>query len=684
MSRTNKLMVCAGFALALSGVTMAQQGLETADTTGIVGIETFDGVEAPVVKTKSDKAVVEVKKPRGAVKGDPRRGTPPAADLRLTVLHNNDGETALLPVSSGPAIGAAGIAKFVTVVNQEKAAALVDGGDGIARGVVMVSSGDNSLPGANFNANDVRPSGAPFYDSLAFQLIGYDAITLGNHDFDNGPGPLAQIIAGVNVPPSGPFLSANLNFAGEPLLAPFTVGPNPKLARSVVRNVNGRLVGIVGATTTDLSFISSPGPNILIGLNVAAAIQAEVDALDAAGVKIILVSTHLQGFSTEIAAVAQLRKVDAVISGGGSELFASAGDPLLPGDSPNAGGVALGGTGYPRLIPDADGNLIPAVTTAGLYRYLGRLVLDFDASGNLLGVFDAGNASRPIPVVAATVPDATAQSAIEVPVGAYVAGLATNVAAITSVELDGRNISTTLGIRAQERNVGNLFADSALWQATVLASQLGTPVPDVAIQNGGGIRNDVRIVPSMGGTAIVSELNTFQMAAFNNVISVVPNLPASRLKAIMENAVSRYPGFTGQTTGGNGRWAHIAGMVVVFDPTRQPMTINAGGTAIINQGDRVRSIVLSDGRVVVANGMVVPGAPSVNVATIDFLVQSAAANPGGLGGDNYPWGTGVTYTRLGVTYQRALSNYIRQWLGGNINAFNYPLAGERRLINTNP
>lgn len=125
-------------------------------------------------------------------------------------------------------------------------------------------------------------------------------------------------------------------------------------------------------------------------------------------------------------------------------------------------------------------------------------------------------------------------------------------------------------------------------------------------------------------------------------------------------------------------------MVVVFDPTRQPMTVNTGGTAIILPGDRVRSIVLNDGRVVVANGMVVPGAPSVNVATIDFLVTTAITNPGGLGSDNYPWGTDATFVRLGVTYQRALSNYIRQWLGGNINAFNYPLAGERRLINLNP
>lgn len=610
----------------------------------------------------------------------PKPGAVAAADFRLTVLHNNDGETNLLPVATGPAAGAGGIAKFVTLVNQQKTGALVNPGDGIARGVVMISSGDNSLPGAQFNANDTLSPGQPLFDTRAYQLIGYDAITLGNHDFDSGPGVLAQIIGGLNVPASGPFITCNLNFAGEPLLAPFTAGPNPRLARSTVRNINGRLVGFVGATTADLPFISSPGPNIVINTAVASAMQTEIDALDAAGVKIIIVSTHLQGFSTEIAAVAQLRKVDAVISGGGSELFASPGDALLPGDSANAGGAAQGGTGYPRFIPDADGNLIPAVTTAGLYRYLGQMVLDFDAAGNLIGVVDDGNATRPIPVLASTPADPTALATIEQPVAAYVSSLVNNIAATTTVQLDGRSVSGTVGVRAQEGNVGNLFADSSLWQATVLAQQLGTPVPDVAIQNAGGIRNNV-LVPAGG---VVSENTLFSMAAFANVTTVVPNVSAQTLKNIMENAVSRYP-----TTNGNGRWAHIAGMQVTFDPALPAFAVTTNSSTnvstITNFGQRVRSIVLNDGRVLVANGQVVPGAPSVNVATIDFLVQTANSdaitNPDGLGGDQYPWGRGTTFIRLGVGYQRALSNYLRQWLGGNLSPDNYPAFGERRMIN---
>jgi 5'-nucleotidase len=36
----------------------------------------------------------------------------------------------------------------------------------------------------------------PFYDSIALDLVGYDAIIIGNHDFDFGPEVLADFITG--------------------------------------------------------------------------------------------------------------------------------------------------------------------------------------------------------------------------------------------------------------------------------------------------------------------------------------------------------------------------------------------------------------------------------------------------------------------------------------------------------
>ncbi len=58
----------------------------------------------------------------------------------------------------------------------------------------MISSGDNFLAGPEFTVG--VENGIPFYDTIAMELIGYDAVALGNHDFDFGPGVLADFLDG--------------------------------------------------------------------------------------------------------------------------------------------------------------------------------------------------------------------------------------------------------------------------------------------------------------------------------------------------------------------------------------------------------------------------------------------------------------------------------------------------------
>jgi len=70
----------------------------------------------------------------------------------------------------------------------------------------------------------------------------------------------------------------------------------------------------------------------------------------------------------------------------------------------------------------------------------------------------------------------------------------------------------------------------------------------------------------------------------------------------------------------------------------------------------------------VQDGVVQPLDRSLSVATIDFLAR---------GGDQYPHL--ADFTRLGVTYQQALSNYIQEGLGGLISAEQYPEGGDGRL-----
>ena len=59
------------------------------------------------------------------------------------------------------------------------------------------------------------------------------------------------------------------------------------------------------------------------------------------------------------------------------------------------------------------------------------------------------------------------------------------------------------------------------------------------------------------------------------------------------------------------------------------------------------------------------------MATVDFLAR---------GGDEYPY-RGARFTALGVTYQQALSNYIRfpDGLDGVVTPADYPEGGEGRI-----
>lgn len=576
-------------------------------------------------------------------------------DFWLHVLHNNDGESRVLPLTGAQA-GFGGAARFKTLADALKAFADTPRIDGVPQGWVFISSGDNILPGINLNAS--INAGIPFYDSVLFDLLGYSAVTLGNHDFDSNPDVLADFITGTN---NTTFVSANLGFANEPRLQ--ALANSGKLARSKVVTVQGRQIGIVGATTELLPVISSPRNTIVNP--VVAAVQTEIDSLTASGVSIIILSTHLQGLSSELALVPLLTGVDAVIAGGGSEVLAAPGDLLVPGD--------VAGFPYPVVAVSATGTNVPVVTTVGDYKYVGRLALGFDSAGNVVATDTTLSGIRRVSGVApdAVLPDPAVQALVVNPVQAANDALASNIIANSDVILESRrNVAgspapqANFGIRVSETNVGNLVADALLWEADRIARANNLPIPDVSIQNGGGIRiNDFR------AAGPVNEKYTYDQLPFANFLTLVPNISAAQLKVILENAVSN-------VAGADGRFPHVAGMRIVWDATGTAQTLagSAPPYVVTRPGTRVRDVILDDGRYLVVNGIVLPGAPSVNVATIDFLAVQ--------GGDQYPFNN-APFIRLGVTYQRAFFNFITQALGGVITSRDYPNRINNRVIRRN-
>lgn len=580
----------------------------------------------------------------GAVADD--RG-PDRTHYTLTILHNNDGESQLINAPEQPDFG--GVARFATLVDDLRADATrgkPPAGQAGRRGVVLLSSGDNFLAGPEFQAS--LDKGVPFFDSIALSRIGYDAMAIGNHEFDFGPDVLADFIESFGDPP--PFLSANLDVSDEPRLA--ALADDGTIVGSTVVRERGARIGIVGATTPLLPAISSPR-NVKVLENVADEVQAEVDVLTASGVDKIILISHLQSVNEDLDLIPMLHDVDVAIAGGGDELLANEGDLLVPGDEPEQGDPLP----YPLVAENADGQDVPIVTTPGNYKYVGRLVVNFDRDGEVISTHESSGPVRVSGVPPDAVdPDEEIQRDVVDPVNEFIADLAGNVIAESEVVLDGRRNS----VRTEETNLGNIMADALRDAGADNAADFGVTPPDVAIQNGGGIRLEAQIGPGP-----VTELDTFSIAPFPNFVSVVPNIPADQFKEIVENMVSNVANV-------DGRFGQVSGFSFTWDAARTAQEVNNDGI-VLTPGDRVRELTLDDGTPIVQDGEVVDGAPDVAIATNDFSAR---------GGDQYPF-RNAPFTTVGVTYQQALADYLVEDLGGTVTATDYPEGGEGRITRLN-
>ena len=568
---------------------------------------------------------------------------PPSGDrpaFTLTILHNNDGESSLLPLElDGVEYG--GVARFQTKVDElrrESGRRSYDRGEARRRGVVLLNSGDNYLAGTTFQAS--QEEGAPFYDALAVSRLRYDALGIGNHEFDFGPATFARFVESVR---RVPFVSANLDYSGEPDLARLA---GRRLVSSTIVREQGERIGVVGLTTPSLPTISSPG-GVEVLTDLAAIAQAEIDALTSRGVKKIVLISHLQGLDSEAALAAELRNVDVVIGGGGDEILADEDDQLFPGDEDDIVGT------YPRVSTDADGVEVPIVTTPGNYRYVGALQVTFNRDGDVIGwdTDDSGIQLVTSDGPGAVRPNRWQQRRVEAPVAAFVEDLANQIVGTSEVDLDCERTE----VRGAETNCANLIADGLLATGQALAADFGVDTPQLAIINGGGIRGEI---DQPAGP--ISAADTFRLQPFGNFVAVAEDVPAETVRQIIEEGAIRLP------DPGDGGFAHVSdGATVVIDPSFPARDADQNTGVQNTPGERVRELVLDDGTVLVTGGV-----------TQDVAVDIVGLNFSLGGGDAYP---AVPFTNLGISDQQALQTYIEDTLGGVVTAAQYPRGGEGRI-----
>lgn len=599
----------------------------------------------------------------------------PSGDVILTILHNNDGESALLTeqsyrTTSGTLL-AGGAAAFASVMKRE-----VKNARRLNQAILSVYAGDSFLASkALICADPANPSSnKQVLDGVAQSLMPYDVHVLGNHEFDYGTGFLRRYIDSFINKARHPFISGNLDFSANSDLSGIKAKRSSllrgnfigkQLAASYIhRDYNtGAYFGVVSAITPNLRTISSPGTVKLTSSDIkgtALAVQAEVNALQARGLNKIILVSHLQGIAYDKELIALVKDVDVAIAGGGDDLLTSPDVPeatqLIPGEAKSVGK-------YPEMIKDAAGVDVPLITTKGNYTYLGRFDVTFSSDGEVKGynktlsyprrVIPTSALSQSLNINDSVRPDPKVVEQAEVPLRACLAGFSTPIASSKVVFATDRGSATVAGVRTVETNGGNLVADSFVHAYKNRAAGFGLPAesttnPLVAVQNGGGIRQNGGVtLPTNGTAGAINRGNTFDLLPFDNRLVAITAVNATDLKEIFERSCS-------SGTSGGGQFLQVSGLkvecsrsgtaIVVSNPTG-----DAYAGTVTTAGTRVRSITLADGRALVTAGAVVVGAPSVTVVTNSFTAE---------GGDNYPTFAKLTKVGFGISYEQALYDYL--------------------------
>ncbi|NJM83658.1 MAG: multifunctional 2',3'-cyclic-nucleotide 2'-phosphodiesterase/5'-nucleotidase/3'-nucleotidase [Tabrizicola sp.] len=421
------------------------------------------------------------------------------ADYTLTILHTNDFHDRFEPINGfdsacsaedageGKCFG--GSARLVTALAEARARSnnsiLVDGGD--------------QFQGTLFYTYYKGKMTAEFMAKL-----GYDAMTVGNHEFDDGPEVLRGFIDAVQFP----VLMSNADVSGEPLL-------KDKIRKSVVIERGGEKLGLIGLTPQDTDELASPGKNVIF-TDPVGAVQQEVDALTAEGVTKIIVLSH-SGYELDKQIAAGTTGVDVIV-GGHTNTYLS-----------NTSEDAVGP--YPTMVGPT------AIVQAYAYgKFLGELNVTFNDAGEVISA-----TGEPLIMDAAVAEDAPTLARIA-ELAAPLEEIRNKVVAKTTAAIDGARETC----RAVECPMGNLIAEAMLDR---VADQGVT----IAIQNGGGVRASIDAGPVTMGEVLT-------VLPFQNTLSTF-EVTGEVIVAALENGVS-------QVEEGAGRFPQVAGLKFAFDPAQ--------------------------------------------------------------------------------------------------------------------
>ena len=346
-------------------------------------------------------------------------------------------------------------------------------------------------------------------DLYFMNQLGFDAMTLGNHEFDKDSATLANFIKQAKFP----IVSSNVNMTKDPDLRPLfndSIGgtnEQGEIFPAIIKQVDGEEVGIFGLTTEDTAFLANPGDNVVFEDAVAKA-KETIEMLEAQGVDKIIALSHL-GYQPDVELAGKVDGIDVIVGGHSHTTLT---EPVVIEKE------------EPTLIVQANEYL----------KYLGVLDVTFDENGVIA---DYAGELKDLSKYAE---DAAAKAKVEeykVPL----TELQKQVVGSTSVALNG----VREDVRSKETNLGNLITDGMVAKANEFIPTY------IAMQNGGGIRASIDT-----GEITLGEVLTV-LPFGNNLVTL--DLTGEEILAALEHSVSAR---------GAGGFMQVAGLKFKYDAAK--------------------------------------------------------------------------------------------------------------------
>lgn len=521
-------------------------------------------------------------------------------DLKLTILHNNDFHARFAPtnVEGAPC-------------SSSKSKPLCYGG--AARTVSFVKSvrATSPDPVLFLNAGDFF-QGTIWYTLFKEKVtadfinqMGYDAMTLGNHEFDDGVTILRNFLDLAKVP----IICSNTDFSNEPLLM-------GRVNKSIVLTVNNIKIGIIGVVVKDTKFLSSPGPTVTF-LDEIESVKQEAIRLNNDGVKILIGLSH-SGYFEDLKIAESVPQLSLIVGGHSNTFLYSPKTMKISTETPT--------DNYPKIVGHSDGTNTLVVQAFAYGKYVGLLNATFDTNTGRITKY-AGN---PI-LMDSKIPE---DEEIKQLVTSYQSKMSSEykqVIGSSRVKLEGEDYIC----RVKECMMGNLYSDMVMFHflsfnSTVLKSnnenvdENWTNYPIVLI-NAGIIRSTI----DPGDVTIEDAISVLP---FGNQISAV-HITGAKLMLVLENSVRNYE------KGGEGRFLQVSGVKVVYDVNKP-------------KGSRVKSVRVRCRKCLVPQFEPLNLTENYTILTSDYLMR---------GGDGYDMLIGADSENFNIMDIDIMKSFITKW-----------------------